>query len=59
MFTIDQIENLERPSQYPGLLAIQAALESEGIEFLDDDAPGVRLHLKKTDLIETLEADRP
>ena len=32
-----------------GLAAIKGALEAEGIEFIDDaDAPGVRIHLKKS-----------
>jgi transcriptional regulator with XRE-family HTH domain len=28
--------------------AVQAALEAAGIEFLDGDAPGVRLHSKRS-----------
>jgi hypothetical protein len=47
IFTIDQIEGSGGHNAYPGLSAIQSVLEAAGIEFLDGDAPGVRLHPKK------------
>jgi transcriptional regulator with XRE-family HTH domain len=50
MFTVDQIENLERPNQYPGLPAIRATLEAEGIKFLAGDTATSQ----KADLIETV-----
>jgi transcriptional regulator with XRE-family HTH domain len=52
IYTIERIETgaeISGTAMVKGLAAIKAALEAEGIEFIDDaDVPGVRLHLKKS-----------
>ena len=50
VYTVERIETgseISGTAMVKGLAAIKAALEAEGIEFMDDaNAPGVRLHLK-------------
>jgi hypothetical protein len=46
--TVQKIESGEVAASLAELVAIQATLAAEGIEFTDDDGvPGVRLHKKK------------
>lgn len=51
IYTVERIEmgaEMSGTAMAKGAAAIKAALEAEGIEFIDDaDVPGVRLHLKK------------
>jgi transcriptional regulator with XRE-family HTH domain len=50
IYAVERIERgagISDAAMAKGLAAIKAALENEGIEFIDDaDAPGVRLRLK-------------
>jgi transcriptional regulator with XRE-family HTH domain len=48
--TVQRIENAEgTPNVHvANLAAIQSALEAAGIEFTNGDAPGLRLHRKKS-----------
>jgi hypothetical protein len=46
IFTIDQIERSTTSGRFPGLTAILATLEAEGIEFIASGTPGVRLRPK-------------
>jgi transcriptional regulator with XRE-family HTH domain len=52
IYTVERIETgaeISGTAMVKGLAAIIGALEAEGIEFIDDaDAPGVRIHLKKS-----------
>jgi hypothetical protein len=43
IFTINQIEQVEEPSRFPGLAAVEATLKAKGIVFLDGAASAVRL----------------
>jgi hypothetical protein len=45
--TVQKIESGEVAASLAELVAIQATLAAEGIEFTDDGVPGVRLHKKK------------
>ena len=46
--TVQKIESGEVAASLAELVAIQATLAAEGIEFSDDDGvPGLRLHKKK------------
>ena len=46
--TVYALEDARRlPTNDDALAAVQTTLESQGIEFLNEDAPGVRLHWKK------------
>jgi hypothetical protein len=46
--TVQKIESGELSASLAGLVAIQATLAAEGIEFTNDEGvPGVRLHHKK------------
>jgi transcriptional regulator with XRE-family HTH domain len=51
IYTVERIEmgtEMSGTAMVKGVAAIKAALEAEGIEFIDDaDVPGGRLHLKK------------
>ena len=51
IYTVERIERgtgISDAAMAKGVAAIKAALEAEGIEFIDDaNVPGVRLHLKK------------
>jgi transcriptional regulator with XRE-family HTH domain len=51
IYTVERIERgtgISDAAMAKGLTAIKAALEAEGIEFMDDKGvPGVRLHPKK------------
>ncbi|MGB8548216.1 MAG: transcriptional regulator [Xanthobacteraceae bacterium] len=51
IYTVERIETgaeISGTAMVKGLAAIKAALEAEGIEFMDDaGVPGVRLHPKK------------
>src|SRR5690348_2981424 len=47
--SVTALRNFERGATIPvtnNLLALQDALEGAGIEFQNDDAPGVRLHAR-------------
>ena len=46
--TVQRIENAAGPPNAYGsnLAAIQSALETAGIEFINGDVPGIRLHRK-------------
>ena len=52
IYTVERIETgaeISGTAMVKGLAAIKGALEAEGIEFIDDaDAPGVRIHLRKS-----------